>query len=65
MRGTYNLLEAARLAPTVERVVVASSDKAYGEHEVLPYREDAKLQPRLWALSTLVRKHADKRRPYK
>jgi CDP-glucose 4,6-dehydratase len=27
-------------------VVVASSDKAYGEHEVLPYREDAKLQPR-------------------
>lgn len=46
VRGTYNLLEAARLAPTVERVVVASSDKAYGEHEVLPYREDAKLQPR-------------------
>ncbi len=46
VRGTYNLLEAARLAPTVERVVVASSDKAYGEHEVLPYREDAKLQQR-------------------
>jgi CDP-glucose 4,6-dehydratase len=46
VRGTYNLLEAARLAPTVERVVVASSDKAYGEHETLPYREDAKLQPR-------------------
>ncbi len=46
VRGTWNLLEAARLAPTVERVVVASSDKAYGEHEDLPYREDAKLQPR-------------------
>lgn len=46
VRGTWNLLEAARLAPTVERVVVASSDKAYGEHETLPYREDAKLQPR-------------------
>lgn len=46
VRGTYNLLEAARLAPTVERVVVASSDKAYGQHEDLPYREDAKLQPR-------------------
>ncbi|HEV7918846.1 MAG TPA: GDP-mannose 4,6-dehydratase [Solirubrobacterales bacterium] len=46
VRGTYNLLEAARLAPTVGRVVVASSDKAYGEHEALPYREDAKLQPR-------------------
>lgn len=45
IRGTYNLLEAARLAPTVERVVVASSDKAYGQHEQLPYREDAKLQP--------------------
>jgi CDP-glucose 4,6-dehydratase len=45
IRGTYNLLEAARLAPTVERVVVASSDKAYGRHEDLPYREDAKLQP--------------------
>ncbi len=46
VRGTYNLLEAARLAPTVEGVVVASSDKAYGEHADLPYREDAKLQPR-------------------
>lgn len=45
VRGTWNLLEAARLAPTVERVVVASSDKAYGRHEELPYREDAKLQP--------------------
>jgi CDP-glucose 4,6-dehydratase len=46
VRGTWNLLEASRLAPTVQRVVVASSDKAYGEHEDLPYREDAKLQPR-------------------
>lgn len=46
VRGTWNLLEAARLAPTVAAVVVASSDKAYGEHERLPYREDAKLQPR-------------------
>lgn len=45
VRGTYNLLEAARLAPTVERIVVASSDKAYGQHDDLPYREDAKLQP--------------------
>ncbi len=45
IRGTYNLLEAARLAPTVSRVVVASSDKAYGQHVDLPYREDAKLQP--------------------
>lgn len=46
VRGTYNLLEACRLAPTVERVVVASSDKAYGEHVDLPYAEEFKLQPR-------------------
>ncbi|MEO8634301.1 MAG: GDP-mannose 4,6-dehydratase [Gemmatimonadales bacterium] len=42
--GTWNLLEACRLCPTlVRRVIVASSDKAYGEHPVLPYREDAPL----------------------
>ncbi len=39
--GTWNVLEAARLHPDlVERVVVASSDKAYGTTEELPYRED-------------------------
>ena len=37
-------MEAAR-ASGVGRVVVASSDKAYGAHEVLPYTEDAALQP--------------------
>ena len=47
VRGTYNLLEACRTAGRpVERVVVASSDKAYGSHETLPYREDFPLQPR-------------------
>jgi CDP-glucose 4,6-dehydratase len=47
IRGTWNLLEACRLnARLVQRVVVASSDKAYGEHERLPYREDAPLQGR-------------------
>lgn len=47
IRGTWNLLEACRLCPKlVERVIVASSDKAYGEHEVLPYTEDAPLQGR-------------------
>ncbi|MEX0993616.1 MAG: NAD-dependent epimerase/dehydratase family protein [Solirubrobacterales bacterium] len=46
VRGTYNLLEACRLTSTVQRVVVASSDKAYGRHEQLPYREDAALVPR-------------------
>jgi CDP-glucose 4,6-dehydratase len=40
IRGTYSLLEACRQSPTVKRVVVASSDKAYGSHENLPYTED-------------------------
>jgi CDP-glucose 4,6-dehydratase len=44
IRGTYNLLEAARrLAPLVTAFVVASSDKAYGESPVLPYTEDMPL----------------------
>jgi CDP-glucose 4,6-dehydratase len=46
VRGTYTLLEACRSLGTVRRVVVASSDKAYGDHDVLPYREDFALQPR-------------------
>jgi len=45
IRGTYSLLEAVRQRGAVERVVVASSDKAYGAHENLPYREDFALQP--------------------
>ncbi|HEV2873614.1 MAG TPA: GDP-mannose 4,6-dehydratase, partial [Thermoleophilaceae bacterium] len=36
VRGTWCLLEACRTLGTVERVVVASSDKAYGSHEELP-----------------------------
>jgi len=41
IRGTYNLLEACRRqAQRVKRVVVASSDKAYGDSERLPYTED-------------------------
>lgn len=44
VRGTWNLLEACRLnAELVRRVVVASSDKAYGVHERLPYTEDTPL----------------------
>jgi CDP-glucose 4,6-dehydratase len=46
VRGTYTLLEACRALGTVRRVVVASSDKAYGSHEELPYREGFALQPR-------------------
>ncbi|MGD9002338.1 MAG: GDP-mannose 4,6-dehydratase [Anaerolineae bacterium] len=43
IKGTWTLLEAARRAPKVRRVVVASSDKAYGPREELPYTEDAPL----------------------
>lgn len=44
IKGTWVLLEAARqMAGRVQRVIVASSDKAYGEHPVLPYTEDAPL----------------------
>jgi len=43
IKGTWQLLEAARRVPTVKRVLFASSDKAYGDHEVLPYQEDAPL----------------------
>lgn len=47
VRGTWNLLEACRIADVPpQRVVVASTDKAYGTHEDLPYREGHALQPR-------------------
>lgn len=46
IRGTWSVLEACRRSPLVSQVVVASSDKAYGMHEKLPYREDAPLQGR-------------------
>ncbi len=41
--GTWTLLEACRRSPAVKQIIVASSDKAYGEHEKLPYSEDAPL----------------------
>lgn len=44
VRGTWTMLQACRDLG-IERVVVASSDKAYGAHEELPYREDFALQP--------------------
>ncbi len=47
IQGIWNVLEAARTcSKLVRRVVVASSDKAYGSHDVLPYTEDAPLQGR-------------------
>jgi len=43
--GTVHVLEAARAAKHVRKVVVASSDKAYGTHTNLPYVEDMALLP--------------------
>lgn len=48
VKGTYSLLEALREnKETVQSVIVASSDKAYGSYErdKLPYREDYPLIP--------------------
>jgi CDP-glucose 4,6-dehydratase len=44
--GTWSLLEACRRSPLVKQIVVASSDKAYGDHEELPYSEASPLQGR-------------------
>lgn len=44
--GTWALLEACRRSPTVNQIVWASSDKAYGAHEKLPYDEETPLQGR-------------------
>ena len=46
VQGTWALLEACRRSPLVRAVVFASSDKAYGAHETLPYDEGAALQGR-------------------
>ena len=44
IQGTWALLEACRRSPLVRSIVVASSDKAYGEQEQLPYDEETPLQ---------------------
>ena len=44
--GTWALLEACRRSPAVKQIVIASSDKAYGDQEKLPYDEDTPLQGR-------------------
>jgi len=44
--GTWALLEACRRSPTVKQIVMASSDKAYGDQEQLPYDESTPLQGR-------------------
>jgi len=38
--GTWSLLEACRRSPRVSQTVLSSSDKAYGEHQTLPYTEE-------------------------
>src|SRR5262245_16132297 len=43
--GTWRLLEACRRSPTIKQVVLASSDKAYGESPELPYVEAMALNP--------------------
>ncbi len=43
--GTVALLEAVRNVRPQANVIVASSDKAYGHHDLLPYTEDHALQP--------------------
>jgi len=44
IKGTWNMLEAARRHPAVRRMVFSSSDKSYGTHEKLPYDETAELR---------------------
>lgn len=46
IRGTWSVLEACRRSPTVKQIVTASSDKAYGDHKQLPYREETPLEGR-------------------
>jgi CDP-glucose 4,6-dehydratase len=46
IRGTWTVLEACRRSPTVRQIALASSDKAYGHHDTLPYREDLALRGR-------------------
>jgi CDP-glucose 4,6-dehydratase len=47
VRGTYNLLEACRRnAKLVDRIVIGSSDKAYGDQAMLPYTEESPLDGR-------------------
>lgn len=43
IKGTWNCLEACRRYKRIKGVILASSDKAYGEKNVLPYKENASL----------------------
>ena len=47
IRGTYNLLELLRKSKHIKSIIMASSDKAYGEYDIdeLPYQETYDLRP--------------------
>jgi CDP-glucose 4,6-dehydratase len=44
IQGTWSLLEACRHSPKVKQIIIASSDKAYGDQDQLPYDESTPLQ---------------------
>lgn len=44
IQGTWTLLEACRRSPGIKQIIVASSDKAYGDQKQLPYNENTPLQ---------------------
>ncbi|MBI4699004.1 MAG: GDP-mannose 4,6-dehydratase, partial [Nitrospirae bacterium] len=44
IRGTWNMLEACRRSPLIKKIIIASSDKAYGAQKDLPYSEITPLQ---------------------
>ena len=46
IKGTWNILEACQRSQNVEKIIVASSDKAYGDQEKLPYDEETPLEGR-------------------
>jgi CDP-glucose 4,6-dehydratase len=46
IEGTWNLLENCRMSPWVKKIIIASSDKAYGEQNNLPYKENTPLEGR-------------------
>ncbi len=46
IRGTWTVLEACRRSPKVKQIIAASSDKAYGDQDVLPYSESTPLEGR-------------------
>src|SRR3989338_2710931 len=43
IKGTWNILETCRVSKTIKGLIIASSDKAYGQQKKLPYTEDSPL----------------------